>query len=224
MIWFVRRRRLSHMNDRVPLCASLVLVVLFSALHPCPALAEQPQLLIEIQADENHPTYTVTNLSGKPITAYVTKNSRWDSVLSGESPIQSGAHLTQNLVHIVGSPLPDHIEVLAGIWVDGETFGQPEKVQAILDSRNKMALDYESAAKLLQQGLDENWNCNQYLEAVDRMPTSAATHGLKSTLTAAQKNSINEKQLGHLINTMLDTFIGKCARIRRAKPTTGSAS
>lgn len=148
------------MNDRVPLCASLVLVVLFSALHPCPALAEQPQLLIEIQADENHPTYTVTNLSGRPITAYVTKNSRWDSVLSGESPIQSGAHLTQNLVHIVGSPLPDHIEVLAGIWVDGETFGQPEKVQAILDSRNKMALDYESAAKLLQRGLDEYWNCN----------------------------------------------------------------
>ena len=212
------------MNDRVPLCASLVLVVLFSALHPCPALAEQPQLLIEIQADENHPTYTVTNLSGKPITAYVTKSSQWDSIISGESPIQSGAHITRNLGHIVGSPLPDHIEVLAGIWVDGETFGQPEMVQAILDSRKRLALDYENAAKLLQQGLDENWNCNQYLEALDRMPTSAATYGLQSTLGAAQKNSINEKQLGHLINTMLDTFIGKCARIRRAKPTTGSAS
>jgi hypothetical protein len=62
------------------------------------------------------------------------------------------------------------------------------------------------------------------LEAVGRMPTSAATYGLESTLTAAHKNSINEKQLGHLINTMLDAFIGKCARIRRAKPTTGAAS
>jgi hypothetical protein len=195
---------------------SLILVFLFSALHPRPALAGQ--LLVEIQADDNHLTSTVTNLSGKPITAYVTKNSFWDSVISGESPIQSGAHITRDLGRIVASAVPYRVEVLGGIWADGESFGQAAVVQDILNVRKVLARDYEDAANFLQHGLDEHWSCDQYLQALDRIPDSHATYDMRSNLMVVKEMANHEKGLVHLVNTLLDNFIGKCARIRRAKP------
>ena len=105
---------------------------------------EQAKFQIEIQAAaDGGPKFTVANLSGKTLTACtfqfsVSSESRaqskmdWDPLAQGRGdpgrpgPLEPGASLTMDLPHKVGGPLPDRVEVIAGIWEDGETFGQAD--------------------------------------------------------------------------------------------------
>jgi hypothetical protein len=95
----------------------------------------------------------------------VTHQSEVRALLQDELPIEPGGRITQHLSHAVGGPLPDKIEVVAGVWADGETFGQPDWVKVILKNREIQASAYEQATSMLQRGLDQNWTRDQYLQA-----------------------------------------------------------
>ena len=131
--------------------------------------------------------------------------------------------MSGSLPHVVGGPYPDKVEVIAGVWADGETFGQPEWVKIILKGREMQASAYEQAANFLQRGLDQNWTREQFLQALSDMPNSIAISSIRSTLEANQ-NAEKARILRHILLGMLDTFTGKYERFRKAKPTGGIAA
>jgi len=170
----------------------------------------------------------VTNLPSRTVTAWVIRISSssstkdqgtqvWDSLLQNETPIEPNASKSHFISHIIGAPLPEKVEVIAGVWADGEAFGQPALVKMILTNRETEASANERATTLLQKGLDQNWTRKQYLEALNSMPASGPIIGLRSTLLANQ-NADKYEVLRRLIQNMLDTFVGKSVRIRSAKP------
>ena len=79
-----------------------------SALYPQRA-PEQPEFRVEIHpTGEKGPTYTVTNLSSKPVWALVLEISSssqparkskkvWDSILESHPPVEPGATISQPL-------------------------------------------------------------------------------------------------------------------------------
>jgi len=119
-------------------------------------------------AEKKGPTFAVTNLTGKTVTAcvfelsYASPGKRsmktiWDALLDGNPPIEPGATILRPLMVIGGSPLPNKGEVIAGVWDDGETFGQTVLANNILKNRALRASEYDDAAAILQQGLKQNW-------------------------------------------------------------------
>ena len=223
------------MNRPVVLRALIAVGLVSSLGHAHPQVAEEPRFDIQIQSAENRSTYTATNLASKTVTACVVRFSFsqtnkelgttiWDSVLTDEPPIEPSGHMSGNLSHVVGNPYPDKVEVIAGIWADGETFGQSDWVKHILTAREMLASAYERAASLLQRGLDENWTRDQYLQALNETPDTSAIHTLRSNLTANPQLADDAKRLRHLMISMLDTFTGKYERIRRTKPAAGAAT
>jgi hypothetical protein len=188
------------------------------------------QFQVEIQATgEKGPTYTVTNLSGKTVWACVIElsfarqnagKSRdvWDAVLQEVPPIEPDAKLSQSLSHIVGGPLPDKVEVIAGVWADGETFGQPAWVNIILQTRAMRAMEFEQASAILQKGLELNWTSAQYLEMLGDKTDSGPFISIRSALAANQRNGERPKILRNMMQRLLDTFVQRANRIRLAKP------
>ena len=144
----------------------------------------------------------------------------WDSLLVDEPPVEPNAHMSGNVPHIVGNPYPDKVEIIAGVWADGETFGQPEWVKIILTGREMQASAYEQAANFLQRGLDQNWTREQFLQALGEMLNSVGMYSIRSTLEANQ-SAERARVLRHILLGMLDTFTGKYERIRKAKPAAG---
>jgi hypothetical protein len=198
--------------------------------------SEQLRFQIEIQAaGEGRPRYTVTNLTGKAVTACVFQLSSssqsngksktvWDAVLQDELPIEPGGNISQYLSHVVGGPLPDKIEVVAGVWADGETFGNSDWVKVILENREMRATAYEQATILLQRGLDQNWTRDQYLQALSDRPNSGPIYAIRSTLVANQQFAEKPKLLRHAMQMMLESFTQKYEQIRKAKPTASVAT
>jgi hypothetical protein len=197
-----------------------------SPVHGQSQSFEQPRFQIDIQATgERGPRYTVTNLTGKTVTACVLELSSsseskgklrtvWDAVLQDELPIEPGASISQYLSHVVGGPLPDKVEVVAGVWADGETFGQPDWVKIILKNREMRASAYEQAAALLQQGLDQNWTRDQYLQTLSDMPNSGPIYAIRSTLVANQRFVEKPQLLQHAMQVMLESFKKKLEQLR----------
>jgi hypothetical protein len=232
------RLRLVEGPMKVPDGALRVLAVGFlfsSAVLGQAQTAEQPKFGIEIQVTGEHgPSYTVTNLTRKTVTACVIELSSsseskqqskmdWDSVMLDKPPIAPGASISQYLSHVVGGPLPDKAEVIAGIWDDGKTFGQIEWVDGILKNRTWMAAKYEEAASLLQQGLDQNWSRDQFLEAIGNKPKSGPLYGVQSTLQANRAFDERPKIMWNSMKRMMETFKLKAERLRQAKPLTETA-
>ena len=130
----------------IALKLAIVGVLVSSATYGQSQTVEQAKFQVEIQAAaDGGPKFTLANLSGKTLTACtfqfsVSSESRaqskmdWDPLVQGRGdpgrsrsgPLEPGASLTMNLPHKVGGPLPDRVEVIAGIWEDGETFGQAD--------------------------------------------------------------------------------------------------
>jgi len=216
-------------NDRpVAMCALLSVALLFWAIAAHPQSTGDPRLDVRMGSSGNGYTFTITNLGGIAVTAYVAKaffpqNKReqvlrtWDSVLADEAPIEPNGHVSGGIGVSENDPYPDRVEVVAGIWSDGETFGKEVYLKQLLDAREKRASEFESVAKLIQRGLDENWSVDQYLHALDVMPSSLAVYSLSSTLKAGSKSD-DPKRLHHTVLHMLDMFTGSYERIRRAKP------
>jgi hypothetical protein len=195
-----------------------------------------PRFQIEIHAaGEKGPSFTITNLTGKTITACVVELSTstdpeqkqktlWDALVQGQLPIEPGANLSQYLGHPVGDPLPNKVEVIAGVWEDGETFGQAVWVQQILKNREKLAAAYEQAIAVLQQGLERNWTGEQYLAAFVNKPNSGPVYAIHRTLEANAKPGHDAQSLPMAMRSLLAYFTRNLAVIRQAKRTGGVAT
>jgi hypothetical protein len=215
--------------------SALAVGIVFSVAGYGQAAAEG-QFAVEIQATgEKGPTYRVTNLSGKTVSAWVIEISSstrragksttvWDAVLQDAAPIEPGGTLSQYLPHAVGETLPDKVEVIAGVWADGETFGQSSWVNIILQGRAMRAAEFEQAGAILQKGLEQNWSSEQYLEAVGDKNNSGPFLSVRSTLQANQRNAENPKFLRHMMQRLLDSFTQTANRIRMAKPAASTST
>ena len=210
-------------------CALNVGMLLSSPVYGQPA-TEQPRFQIEIHATgERGPTYTVTNLSGKRVSACVFEISSssqrarksktvWDALMQGQPPIEPGASISQYLSHIVGDPLPDKVEVVAVVWVDGETFGQPVWVNSILKNRAMRASEYEDAAAILQRGLDRNGSSDQYLQAFSDKPDSGPVYTVRTALKVNQQTNHTPQVFTHTMQFLLQFFRQQSDQLRTAKP------
>jgi hypothetical protein len=198
------------------LCVLNAGMLVSSGVHGQLPTVEQPRFQIEIQAAaEGGPRYTVTNLTGKTVTACVLELSSssqskgksktvWDALLQDELPIEPGASISRYLSHAVGGPLPDKVEVVAGVWADGETFGQFVWVENILETRAMRASEYDQAATMLRQGLDHNWTRDQYMQALNDKPSSGPIYAVRTTLVANQQFTekppvLSQESVGRLV-------------------------
>ncbi|MGC2417468.1 MAG: hypothetical protein WA434_06965 [Candidatus Acidiferrales bacterium] len=217
------------------LCVLNAGLLVLSASGESPTV-EQPGFRIEVQASgAGGPRYTVTNLTGKTVTACVIQLSSssdgvsksetvWDALLQEVPPIEPGSSISHYLSHAEGRPLPDKIEVVAGVWADGQTFGQPDWVKIILKARATRAVEYDQAASVLQQGLEENWTRDQYLRVFDDRQNSGPIQIIRSTLIANGRSEETPESLRRLVQTMRDSFLQKSNQIRKAKPSSGTVS
>ncbi len=190
----------------------------------------QPKFSFEIQAaGDQGPTFTLTNLSAKTLTACFLEISsssengkpsglEWDALWLGQPLLEPGASISQNLPHRVGGPLPDKLEIAAGVWEDGETFGRDDLVKLILANRAMRESEYDQAVSLLQQGLDGNWTADQYLAALNSKPETGSTRMIRSNLDANKNSNANPQVLQHVIQRLLEYFSQKRGILRQAKP------
>lgn len=196
--------------------------------------AEVPQFHFDIHAaTDRGPTFTVTNLSNKTLTACVISFSVssgtahkegkmvWDTAMETAAsayrrpirePLQLNASMTMPLPHRVDGPIPDKIEITAGIWADGQTFGDASWVKRILDSRAMEVAGYRRAIAILRQGLAQNWTRDQYLAAIGDVRGPVALYGMKRTLEANPHASAPSMQ------SLLDSYIKILDRLLQAKP------
>ena len=209
-----------------------------SAFHGQSRTGEEPKFQIEIDPTvEGGPKFTVTNLSAKTLSACIIQSSissegrsqskmDWDPATQAggdarrknPKPLEPGASMTLDLPYKVGSPYPDKVEVIAGVWADGETFGVAEWVKAILENRASLISAYEQAISLLQKGLDEKWTRGQYLAAVSSesnylLPFSA----IRSTLKAGRSSDDDPQSLQLAMQALSAYFTQNLDSLRRAK-------
>ena len=201
---------------------------------------------IEIQTDiDGKPSFTLTNLSNDTLTACVIRFSLsskptwhsqldWDTVVQdiplnaaeAEHPIEAGASKTMYLPHAVGESLPDKVEVVAAIWADGETFGDPKWVKVLLHYRASLARAYEDSISMLQKGLDGNWTRDQYLDATNNRAANSEPSEVYGGPTLAIRNTLRGNStldgkpqlLRRTIQNLQASFEQKLDLLRKAKP------
>ena len=191
---------------------------------------QRPKFKIEIRATgEKGPGYAVTNLSAKTVTAcvfeltYPSQGNRkstpvWDALVQGVPPIEPGRTVFHPLLIVGRSVLPGKVEVIAGLWADGESFGQPEWVNNILKTRALRASQYDDAAAILQQGLDQNWTRNQYQQAFSDKPDSGPVYTVRTALWATQQTAQTPQEFTHTMQFLLQSFKQQSERLRKPKP------
>ena len=215
--------------------APVICVLSVGALFSFPVRTQLPAINsakfeIKIQIEgEGAPRYTATNLTGKTVTACVVRlysslenngqhRTVWDALVQNVPPIEPNASISQFLAHQVGGPLPDKVEVVAGVWVDGKTFGDPEWVAVILKGRESLVGAYDQAIAVLREGMDQKWTREQYLQALHGKPNSAPFYEIRATLAANKKLDEQPRMLNQLMQKMLDSFVEKTNQLGKAKP------
>lgn len=119
-------------------------------------------------------------------------------------------------------PLPDKVEVIAGIWADGEAFGDPHWVKELVDRRASLASAYTEAISLLQRGVAQSWTRDQYLVAVNSLPSP---YDLVRTAVALSASSHAAPEA--LKDSMQDVsayFTQKLAQLRPATLSAGNTT
>src|SRR5580693_5078842 len=194
--------------------------------------AKRPQFKIEIRATVEKaqgPTFAVTNLTAKTVTAcvfeqsYPSQSARktttvWDALVQGNTPIEPGQTVLRPLSPIIGSALPNKVEVIAGTWADGESFGPPKWAGNIFNNRAPHASENEDAAAILQRGLDQNWNRDQYQQAFSDKPDSGPVYIVRTALTATQQTGQTPQEFTHTIQFLLQSFKQQAAILRKSIP------
>ena len=223
------------MRVSVAICI-LVGLLAASAGHGQSPVATSPNFHVEIQpVGDRGPGLRVTNLSGKTVTACFIEISSssdnrdrskidWDAIVQGMKSLEPGASISIPLPHVVGGPLPDKVEVVAGIWADGETFGSAELVRRILVNRGMRESDYDQAVTFLQQGLDANWTRDQYLAALKDMPNSGAFQMFKANLEKNEDLIDKPELLRRVVQRLMGAFEQDRDLLRQAKPREGVAA
>jgi hypothetical protein len=211
------------------LCALNIAMFFPSALYSQRA-AEPPKFRVEIHpAGDKRPTCTVTNLSSKPVWAVVFEISSssqparkakkaWDTLLDGRPPVEPGASISRPLFEFAFSPQPDQIKVIAAVWTDGETWGAPASLNLILNNRAARAADYEDAASILQQGLNQNWTRDQYQQAFRDKPDTGAVYTVRTALSAALQTAQTPQDFNHTMQFLLTNFQQLSKQLRKVKP------
>ena len=191
---------------------------------------ERPTFRVEIHpTGERGPTYTVTNLSSKPVWAVVLEISSssqparkskkvWDAILEGHPPVEPGASISQPLAEFGRGTLPDQIKVVAAVWKDGETFGAPASVNLVLNTRALRAAEYEDAARILQQGLSQNWARDQYQQAFRDKPDTGAVYTVRTALSATLQTAQTPEAFTHTMQFLLTNFQQLSKQLRTVKP------
>jgi hypothetical protein len=194
-----------------------------------PATAAAPDFQIEIQPSaEKGPTFTVRNMSDKAITACVFEFSYtgahrrlggmvWDAAMQHKPVLEPGATLTNFLSHATGEPLPDKVEVVAGAFADGETFGQPKWIKILLQDRAVRLGEYEQAAAFLRKGLDEHWTYEQYLAALEQAPKLDAAQDIRRSLEVNTSLQRYPENLQEFVESMVDRYNRYARKIRDAQ-------
>jgi hypothetical protein len=210
-------------------CALNIAMLSPSALYSQRA-TERPQFRVEIHPGaDKRPACTVTNLSGKPVSALVFEISSssqparkakkvWDTLLEAVHPIEPGASISRPLFEFAFSPQPDQIKVIAAVWTDGETFGPPASVNLILNNRAARAADYEDAARILQQGLSQNWTRDQYEQAFRDKPDTGAVYTVRTALSATLQTAQSPQDFTHTMRFLLTNFQQLSSQLRKVKP------
>lgn len=209
-----------------------------SAVHGLSRTEEEPKFQIEIDpAAERGPKFTVTNLSAKTLAACVFQFSissdgrsqskmEWDPATQGggderrkiPKPLEPGASMTLNLPYKVGDSFPDKVDVIAGVWADGETFGAADWVKAIQNNRASLDSAYEQAISFLQQGLDRGWTRSQYLEALTSKSNALPFYSIRSTLEASRNSDSDPRALKHAMQSLMAYFTQNLDLLRKARP------
>jgi hypothetical protein len=202
----------------------------FSSPTQGPSTAPQrPKFKIEIRATgEKGPGYAVTNLTAKTVTAcvfeltYLSQGSRkstrvWDTLVQGVPAIEPGRTVFHPLLIVGRSVLPGKVEVIAGIWADGESFGPPEWASNIFKTRALRASEYDDAAAILQQGLNQNWTPNQYQQAFRDKPDNGPVYTVRTALTATQQTTQTPQEFTHTMQFLLQTFRQQADKLRKPK-------
>ncbi len=214
------------MKIRAAFCAWNIAILSVSAVHP-QRESERPEFRVEILRGEKSPTYTITNLSGKPVEALVLEVSSssqparkvkraWDSILEGHRPIEPGAGLSRPVFELAFSPLPDRIKVIAAVWADGETFGAPASVNLILNNRALRASEYEDAAGIVQRGLNQNWTRDQYAQAFRDKPDNGPVYTIRTALSATAAQT--PQAFTQTMQILLSNFQRLSKELRKVKP------
>jgi hypothetical protein len=206
--------------------------MVFSTAAQGTSIPEQPKFKIEIRATSEKgqgPSFAVTNLTAKTVTACVFEQSYpsqgarktetvWDAVVQGNLPIEPGQTVLPPLAPIIGNALPNKVEVIAGIWADGESFGSPKWVSNIFGNRALRASEAEDAAAILQRGLDQNWNRDQYQQAFSEKPDTGPVYTVRTALTATQQTGQTPKEFTHTMQFLLQSFKRQADKLRKSIP------
>jgi hypothetical protein len=207
--------------------------ILFSAAaQGTSTTAEQPKFKIEIRAAGEKgqvPSFAVTNPTSKTVTACVFEQSSpspgprkttmvWDTLVQGDVPIEPGQTVIRPLAPMIGNALPNKVEVVAGIWADGESFGPPRWASNIFNNRALRASENEDAAAILQRGLDQNWNRDQYREAFSDQPDSGPVYIVRTALTATQQTGQTPQEFTHTMQFLLQSFKQQADKLRKSIP------
>jgi len=193
---------------------------------------EGPKFKIEIRATGEKgqgPSFAVTNLAAKTVTAcvfeqsYLSQGARktttvWDALVQGNIPIEPGQTVLRPLVPIIGNALPNKVEVIAGVWADGESFGPPKWASDIFNNRALRASEAEDAAAILQRGLDQNWNRSQYQQAFSDKPDSGPVYTVRTALTATQQTGQTPQEFTHTMQFLLQSFKQQADKLRKSIP------
>lgn len=93
-----------------------------------------------------------------------------------------GESVSENLSDRLGGPIPDKVEVVAGIWGDGITFGRPDRLNLLLINRQMWEDEFDQVVSVLERGLKEDWTRVQYLDALTSLPKNAYAPAARSSL------------------------------------------
>jgi hypothetical protein len=211
------------------LCALTAVLFVPTALYPQRPAAPSNFRVEILPAAKRGPVCTVTNLSGKPVWALVLEisasaqparkaNKVWDTLLESIPPIQPGAALSRPVFEFAFSPQPDRIKVVAAVWTDGQTFGPPASVNLILNFRATQAAQYEDAARILQQGQNQNWTREQYQQAFRDKPDTGAVYTVRTALSATQQTAPTPEAFAHTMQFLLTNFQQLSQQLRQVKP------
>jgi hypothetical protein len=205
--------------------------MLFSTAAQGPSTTPpRPKFKIEIRAaGEKGPGYAVTNLTAKTVTAcvfeltYPSQGNRkstpvWDALVQGVPPIEPGRTVFHPLLIVGRSVLPGKVEVIAGIWADGESFGPPKWASDIFNYRALRASEDEDAAAILQRGLDQNWNRSQYQQAFADKPDSGPVYTVRTALTATQQTGQTPQEFTHTMQFLVQSFKQYADKLRKSIP------
>jgi hypothetical protein len=194
--------------------------MVFSTAAQGTSIPERPKFKIEIRATGEKgqgPSFAVTNLTAKTVTAFVFEQSYpsqgarktttiWGALVQSNIPFEPGQTVLRPLAPIIGNALPNTVEVIAGIWADGESFGPPKWTSNIFNNRVLRASEAEDAAAILQRGLDQNWNRNQYQQAFSEKPDSGPVYTVRTALTATQQTGQTPQEFTHTMQFLLRSF------------------